>query len=118
MAAPIGGGDLVFDQGIDGFGIRNAQQGFGEAHQRDAFVSGEAVFGHENLHDAGIAFGANFGDEICRAGGGGRFQSVCDARFVLQIGQQNLFIRKVRGADFCAKSLKISHESASMQKVV
>ena len=38
MAAPIGGGDLVFDQRIHRRRIGHTQQRFGQTHQRDTFV--------------------------------------------------------------------------------
>ncbi len=41
MGGPVALGDLVADQRVPGFGIGNAQQRFGEAHQRHAFLAGE-----------------------------------------------------------------------------
>ncbi len=50
MLAPIRGCDLVFNQRINGVRVRNAQQGFRKAHQRDALVSGEAIFRKKDFH--------------------------------------------------------------------
>ncbi len=36
VTLPVGAGDLVADQPVDGLGIGDAQQCLGEAHQRDA----------------------------------------------------------------------------------
>ena len=62
MAGPIRRRDFIFDQRIDGVGIRNAQQRLGQTHQRDAFVGGQAVFGQKHLHQTGarvVADGAH-----------------------------------------------------------
>ena len=64
MAAPVGGGNLVLDQGVHRGGVGNAQQGFGKAHQGHAFVGGKAVFGKEHLHQAGFGGVADLGDEL------------------------------------------------------
>ncbi len=53
MRAPVGGRDLVLDQRVDGLGVRHPQQRLGQAHQRDALVGREAVFGEEALHQPG-----------------------------------------------------------------
>ena len=52
MALPIGGGDLVADQPVDGLGIGNAQQRLGEAHQRDALRRGQRIFLQERVEPA------------------------------------------------------------------
>ena len=64
VAAPVGRGNLVFDQRIHGFGIGHAQQRFGEAHQRDAFIGGQAVFGQEDLHQAGAGRASDTAHQI------------------------------------------------------
>ena len=64
MCAPIMRRDLVLDQVVDGFGIRHAQQRLGHAHQGDAFLGGEAVFGQEAFHHPGIGGGAHLADQV------------------------------------------------------
>ena len=70
MAVPIGGGDLVADQLVDGLGVRDAQQRLGEAHQRDAFGRGQRVFVQEGVEPAlAEPFAAYSVDEPARRGG-------------------------------------------------
>ncbi len=70
MAVPIGGGDLVADQRVDGLGVRDAQQRLGEAHQRDAFGRGQRVFVQEGVEPAfAEPFAAYSVDEPARRGG-------------------------------------------------
>ena len=64
MATPVRRGDLVFDQGVHGFGVRDAEQRLGQAHQRDAFVGGQPVFREEHLHQTGLGAGADSADKI------------------------------------------------------
>ncbi len=52
MLAPIRRRDLVFDQRVDGLGIRDAQQRLGQAHQRHALIGREAIFRQEHFHEA------------------------------------------------------------------
>ena len=59
VAAPVGGGDLVLDQRVHRGGVGDAQQGFGQTHQGDAFVGGKAIFGEEHLHQPGLGGGAD-----------------------------------------------------------
>ena len=65
---PVRRRDLVFDQCVDGFRIRHAQKRFGQTHQRDAFVSGQAVFGQKDLHQAGIRAFADAPHQLRPAG--------------------------------------------------
>ena len=67
---PVRGGDLVVDQGVDGFGVGNPQQCFGQAHQRHAFLGGQAVFGQKDLHQALGLAGADVIDQRYGAGAG------------------------------------------------
>ena len=41
---PVAVGDLVADQRVAGGAVGDAQQRFGKAHQRDAFLAGQRVF--------------------------------------------------------------------------
>lgn len=58
MGAPVATGDLVADQGVARGVVGNAQQGFGKAHQRHAFLRGEREFLHELVHAAALGAGA------------------------------------------------------------
>ncbi len=81
MGRPVGGRDLVVDQAVGGGGVRNPQQGFRQAKQRDAFRARKTVGLQEGfeparlpaplphhpdesagpLHDAGAGLGAKAG---------------------------------------------------------
>ena len=63
MLPPIRWRDLVFDQRIDGFGVRHAQQSLGQTHQRDAFVGGQTIFSEKDLHQTWIICAANLSDQ-------------------------------------------------------
>ena len=69
VTAPIGGRDLVFDQRVDGLGIRHAQQRFGQTHERHAFLGAEPVFGKEDFHHAGGRGAADVTHQTRRIGG-------------------------------------------------
>ncbi|MNN42938.1 hypothetical protein D3C81_1571490 [compost metagenome] len=58
MLLPVAGADLVADQGVTGALVRDAQQGFGQAHQRHAFLGGQGELLQQALDDAGAAAGA------------------------------------------------------------
>ena len=60
VGAPVAAGQGVFDEGVGGFGVGNPQQGFGQAHQGDAFLAGQFVFLQERIQAAGaLGVGAN-----------------------------------------------------------
>ncbi len=69
VAAPVGRRDLVLDQRVHRLGVGHAQQRLGQAHQRDALLGREAVFGEEDLHQAGAHVGADLADEGRAPGG-------------------------------------------------
>ena len=50
MLGPVRPGYLVVDQGVDGPGVRDTEQGLGEAHEGHALVARQAVFGKKRLH--------------------------------------------------------------------
>ena len=57
VAAPVAAGDLVADQGVAGFVVGDAQEGFGEAHQGDAFLAGQGIFLDEALDTGALVLG-------------------------------------------------------------
>ena len=65
MAFPVAARQLVGDQPVGRFGIGNAQQRFGEAHEHDAFLRRQRVFLHEGI-DAALppAPGADRGHQL------------------------------------------------------
>ena len=72
---PVAVADLVADQGVTGAFVRDAQQRFGQAHQRHAFLGAEGEFLQQALYDAGTAAGALlvaqlFGDACGKLVGG------------------------------------------------
>ncbi|MCY1431360.1 hypothetical protein D9M71_473260 [compost metagenome] len=58
MLAPVAVADLVADQRVAGGLVGNAQQRFGQAHQRHAFLGGQREFLQQTLHQALAAAGA------------------------------------------------------------
>ncbi len=68
MALPVGAGDLVADQPVDGLGIGDAQQRLGEAHQRDALGRGQRIFVQKRV-EAALAE-ALAADRVDEAAGG------------------------------------------------
>ena len=71
MAAPVGGGDLIFDQRVHRGRVGHPQKRFGEAHQGDAFVGRKTVFGKEHLHQTGPGRAANGADQCGSTGADG-----------------------------------------------
>ena len=62
MAGPVGGGDLLGDQAVAGFFVGGPQQRLRQAHEGQAFASGEAELLQEALDDAltaGVAAGGS-----------------------------------------------------------
>ena len=55
VRAPVAARDLVADQRVAGGGIGNAQQRFGQAHQRHALARAERELLQQALHQAGPA---------------------------------------------------------------
>ncbi|MNO71042.1 hypothetical protein D3C76_619450 [compost metagenome] len=55
---PVAGTDLVADQRITGTFVGDTQQGFGQAHQRHAFLRRQREFLQQALDDTGTAAGA------------------------------------------------------------
>ena len=71
MRAPVRGLDLVGDQLVDGLGVGHPQQRLGEAHQPDALLGREAVFGEEGLHHRRRGAGAHLAHQAGRLGDDG-----------------------------------------------
>ena len=76
MRLPLAVCDLVADQRIAGRGVRDAQQRFGKAHQRDTFLRRQRVLLEQTLHHAGTAGrvfsvtqlrGDAVGQRVCRS---------------------------------------------------
>ncbi len=67
LRAPIAAADLVADQRIGGVGVGNAQQRFGEAHQRNAFLRGQRERLDQRIRATAIATrGAHLAGEVER----------------------------------------------------
>jgi hypothetical protein len=65
VARPVGRSDLLSDQPVAGFLVGRAQQGFGQAHQRQALAGVEAELLQEALHHAlALGAGAGLADEV------------------------------------------------------
>ena len=50
---PVASADLVADEPVGGLDVGNAQQGFGQAHQRDPLLAGERELPHQRIDAAG-----------------------------------------------------------------
>ena len=67
MPRPIGVGELVADQLVDGLGIGNTQERLGEAHQRDAFAARQREFIEERVDAAfAVTLAPRFENEAAR----------------------------------------------------
>ena len=99
VAAPVGGGDLVFDQRVHGFRVGHPKEGLGEAHQRDAFVGGQAVFGEEYLHQTRLRAGADAADEVGPGGGDAGAGSGIEGGLGDQAVDQGRLVGKAAGGD-------------------
>ncbi len=100
MRAPVAAADLVADQRVAGGAIGNAQQRFGEAHQRDAFARVECKLQHQCVDAAGFAprrahaLGER-GGELLRGRQGRRGQG----GFIEQRGERRGLVGAPRGRD-------------------
>ena len=63
MRAPVAGRELVADQRVAGRGVGNAQQCFGEAHQRHALLARQRIFVDQTLDAARARLRPQLGDE-------------------------------------------------------
>ncbi len=64
MRFPVGPADLVLDQLVDGFRVRDAQQRLGQTHEHHTFGTGQLVFLHEGIDAAAFGgFGADHLDQ-------------------------------------------------------
>ena len=54
--------DLLGNQRVGGFAVRNAEQRLRDAHQDDAFLAGQPVLAHERI-DAGMLVAISPGGE-------------------------------------------------------
>ena len=109
VLAPFRRRDLVLDERIHRLGIRHPEQCFGQAHERHAFFGREPVFGQEHFHQPRLAVVA---DRLDKPGSGlGHAAAGCSIGRMGagQTAQQQGFIGKVIGADFCAQSGKLGH---------
>ena len=93
MLAPVRRRDLVLDKRVDSFRVRHPQEGFGKAHERDALIRGQPIFGKENLHHARLCRRAD-----CRNERGGTFGDILTA----------LFGEVCLGHEFCREGLLFS----------
>lgn len=114
MRAPGRWCDLVLDERIDRFGIRHAEQGLGQTHQRDALPGRETVFGQKGLHETWSRPGPQVFDERGRViaghiqhGGLGR----CARQ---QFGERCVLGHGVQTRDFCAQVGKRSIHDQSI----
>ena len=92
VRGPVRRRDLVFDQCVDGGGVRHAQQRLGQAHQRHAFLGREAVFGQEDFHQPGVRGLADLFDQGGGAGDDGGAGRAIQVGQGDQVGQKRGFI--------------------------
>ncbi len=70
MRLPVAVGDLVADQRVARRGVGNAQQRFGEAHQRHAFLARKRVFVHQTFDAGALVLGAQRLNQLASGCGG------------------------------------------------
>src|SRR4051812_18098025 len=63
MPLPVGGGNLVADQLVNGLGIGDAQQRLGETHQSHALLRGQGIFVQKGVEPAADPLPAHCGYE-------------------------------------------------------
>ena len=68
VGRPVRRPDLVLDQCIDGFRVRDSQERLGETHERHALACREPVLGEKALHDGGSGACPRGANQIDRAG--------------------------------------------------
>ncbi|KAG0765750.1 hypothetical protein G6F22_017964 [Rhizopus arrhizus] len=66
VGLPVAAGDLVADQRVARGAVGNAQQRFGQAHQRHAFLAGQRKFLDQPFDAAALALAAQLLDEVGR----------------------------------------------------
>ena len=103
MPPPIGGRDLVFDQRVHRGGVGHAQQRLGQAHQGDAFVGGQAVFGEKHVHQARFGGTTDLAHKVSACGDDPRPRGGIQTRICDQGGDQRAFIGKALGVDDVAR---------------
>jgi hypothetical protein len=96
---PVGGGDLVLDQLVDGLGVRNAQQRLGKAHQRHAFLGGKAVLVEEGLHRPVTAARPQVADQLRRLRRNRLARLGRETRLLRQVVHRFGLVGQVVGAD-------------------
>ena len=65
VGRPLMRGKLIGNQGISGFRVWHAQEGFCQGHQRQTLLGGKAIFAQKGIHQAGLAF-AHRHNQLCR----------------------------------------------------
>ena len=86
---PVRAMQLLGDQAVGRLGIRDAQQGFGQTHQRDAFRARKIILGEERVDTAAGGSVADGRDELaCRSVYG----------FADRCGSARLFQQELDGA--------------------
>ena len=110
VLAPVALADLVGDQAVGGLAVGNAQQRFGQAHQRHALFRRQREFVHQCVHAGGAgAFCAHLRHQLVRQRGGIavgaralRQQPFHRRRLVAPVGRGDRGAqRRLLGFDFC-----------------
>ena len=116
MGAPVAAGDLVADQRVARGVVGDAQQGFGQAHQRHAFLRGERELLHELVHAAALGARAQGFDQA--AGQRGRFGAgrVWQRRLRQQRGDALLLGPAVGGGDRLAQRILFADGGSEIGK--
>ena len=96
MAFPVAVGEFVLNQLVAGFRVGNAQQGFGQTHQRHAFLARQAEFVHQGIDAAGFgAVAAHLGYQAAGQRFGGGFFRIAHLRLREHIGNGFGFVAAV-----------------------
>ncbi|MNN00392.1 hypothetical protein D3C81_1129810 [compost metagenome] len=100
VALPVGGGQLVADQRVGGRGVGHAQQGFGQAHQHQAFVGIEAVLTQERVEGIDGIVPGTHGFDQCASVAADRLDAIGTRIGELQqLTQVGFLVDRVVGAD-------------------
>ena len=111
MVAPVGRADLVLDQVVDRLIVGDTQQRFGQRHQRQPFVGGQAIFAQETLGQRGSGGAAHFANHLDRPLLNPLAHIFVGAEIGNQIFQNFRLIGAMMRADLVPEVDKSTHES-------
>ena len=109
MLGPARWRDLVFDQVVDGAVVGHPQQRLGEAHQRDALIGRQRIFGEEGFEHAARLRSAHLFHQLERPLPDGRAVGLAERRIGLEPRNGLSLVGKDGGPDAAAEFVEIAH---------